>query len=798
MRTPVTGALYAALALSQLLLGCGGEDRTLLEGVPAGAPPALSPPGNAGPGLDVAPRGTPFLSLPKAAELAAPGWVAVEAFPNLTFDDPVALVAAPHTGQLFVAEREGRLYAFENRPDADARTLVLDLAEHTQGEDDSGLLGLVFHPEFGEPGSPNAGYVYLHYALSQDPVSRPAAFTPTVSRLARFTVDLDTLVADPASELVLIDQSDDSPWHQGGAMFFHPADGFLYLAVGDEGPGHCFFDNCQRIDKDLFSGVLRLDVDMRGGSISHPIPRQPQTGATANYYIPNDNPFVGRPGVLEEFYAIGLRSPHRMTYDPLDDIAFIGDVGQSTREEIDVLAREANYQWNVLEGLEIADVPKPEAPLGVWTSPLLDLARQEAASVIGGYVYRGSRLPALYGKYVFGDHMTGNIWALSYAHDAGQTRLIDRELLVTTGFRNLSGGITSFGVDDQQELYILTLGRKSKIHRLDSTPGFSNAPPRLSETGAFTDLAALEPSAGLVPYSVLTPLWSDGASKQRWTSLPAGQPATFSEAGPWRFAPGTVFVKHFEILIDAADPTSLRRLETRFLVAQEDGGYYGLTYKWNEDQTDAELLLQGQTDEIELRRSNGELERLNYYYPSPGDCLVCHNAPAGFVLGVQTAQLNADLLYTSTQRVANQLFTWSHAGLLDQVLDEAAVEPFAALAPLSDEAAPLEHRVRSYWASNCSMCHGGAQGLKATWDARFSTPLAEQGIVWGQPINGTSTDGTFLVVPGDTSRSLLYERSTTNIPGWRMPPLGRSTTDPLYAKVLEQWIISLGDAPPPP
>src|SRR5690606_24436066 len=141
----------------------------------------------------------------------------------------------------------------------------------------------------------------------------------------------------PSSENILIEQVDQNVWHQGGSLFFHPQDGFLYFAVGDEGGSNCRLMNCQRIDKDLFSGVLRIDVDQRGGDISHPILTQPVTGVTGHYYIPNDNPFVGEPGVLEEFYALGLRSPHRMTYDAVDDIVWIGEVGQNQREELNVL-----------------------------------------------------------------------------------------------------------------------------------------------------------------------------------------------------------------------------------------------------------------------------------------------------------------------------------------------------------------------------------------------------------------------------------------------------------------------------
>src|SRR6185369_6184392 len=115
--------------------------------------------------------------------------------------------------------------------------------------------------------------------------------------------------------------------------------------------------------------------------------RQPQTGSTGHYGIPNDNPFVGQPGVLEEFYAIGLRSPHRMTYDPVDDLVWIGDVGQSQREEIDILRKGANYQWNIMEGTIPFDGSSdpPDPLVGIWTPPLHDYDRSVGGTVIGGY-----------------------------------------------------------------------------------------------------------------------------------------------------------------------------------------------------------------------------------------------------------------------------------------------------------------------------------------------------------------------------------------------------------------------------
>jgi uncharacterized repeat protein (TIGR03806 family) len=748
-------------------------------------------PGLCGSGLNTRPSAA-VVGVPDALEIAAPGWTAVDAYPNLTFVTPVSFSEAPGTGHVFVAEREGRVYAFANDPAATEKQLVLDLSDRNQGEQDGGLMGMVFHPEFGFPGSPNRGYIYFHYAYNPNVVGGvvPHPDTVTHSRLARFTVDLATLTITPASELVLIDQLDGNIWHQGGAMFFHPENGFLYLSVGDEGTALCGFGNCQRIDKDLFSGVLRIDVDMRGDNVSHPILRQPQTGTTANYYIPNDNPFVGQEGVLEEFYALGLRSPHRMTHDSIDNITWIGEVGESSREELNVLLPAANYQWAVMEGTRPSIMPMPTDPIGVWTEPVVELLRDEAASIIGGYVYRGSRLPYLYGKYVFGDFVTGNIWALSYSSDGQRATALQRELLMRSPFRASVNGITSFGVDLNNELYILTFGDDAKIYRLDRTTGFSNAPLHLSETGVFTDTGDLEldASPGFVPYDVRSPLWSDGARKRRWVSVPDGQSVGFSETESWSFPVGTVFVKHFELALDESRPDQVERLETRLLVHGSDSEWYGVTYRWNDMGTDADLVFEGQTEPIDVALADGSTRRLQYYYPGPGDCGVCHNAFAGSVLGARTSQLNHNLRYSETGRVANQVYTWGEIGLLDVALDEAAVHEMVSLASPTDVSADLEDRVRSYWAANCSMCHGTVPGMRANWDARYESPLAEQGVVLGPSESNPSES---LVVPGDPESSVLYLRSVSTVPGDRMPPMGRSAADPAYVDLLEQWIHSL-------
>jgi len=729
---------------------------------------------------------TQGLGLPDDPAAVGQKWTAVPAWPRLTFSTATQLVDAPSAGVFFVSEREGRIFAVTR--DGSSKHLVLDLSHVTQGHQDSGLLGVALHPSFGDAASPSGGYLYVHYAFAEPPMPPPVALsTPTESRLSRFSVDRATLTADPASELVLIAQRDENVWHQGGGMFFHPSDGFLYLSVGDEGGSLCVYDNCQRIDRDLFGGVLRIDVDEQGGDVSHPIARQPESGTTAHYFIPNDNPFVGSGG-LEEFYAIGLRSPHRMTHDPVDDVVWIGDVGQNRQEELDVLAPAANYQWPYREGTLTRSQPS-DTPLGVWTDPALALPRDESMAVIGGFVYRGARFPELWGKYIFGDFVYGNIWAAEWQRDATGTRVVSRERLLG-GLLGRSGSITSFGVDADGELLIMTLG-SGPLLRLERSEPAGALPARLSQMGAFDDLATLQPSAGLVPYEVRVPLFSDGAFKRRWLLLPEGGTIGFAEAGAWSFPVGTTFVKHFEIALDEREPERRRRLETRFLVSTP-AGFYGVSYRWSPDGSDAAPVLDGTLEALSVTGADGSVREQPYYYPGPSDCLVCHNAAAGHVLGVRTAQLNGDVADETRGEASQQLLTWSERGLFDAPLDPVALAGLPSLAPLGDETRSLEDRVRSYLDANCSMCHGNVSEMRATWDGRYQTPLAQQGLLGGA-LSGEAElpAGSLVVAPGDPAHSALWLRDGSNEPGLRMPPLGRQTVDREWLDVLERWILEL-------
>jgi uncharacterized repeat protein (TIGR03806 family) len=304
-------------------------------------------------------------------------------------------------------------------------------------------------------------------------------------------------------------------------------------------------------------------------------------------------------------------------------------------------------------------------------------------------------------------------------------------------------------------------------------------PPLLSQTGVFSDTPKRIASPGLIPYDLNVAFWSDGADKSRWISVPKGRIA-FSPTGEWRFPAGTVFVKNFDL--------ASRRLETRILVLDAKGGVYGVVYKWRADGSDADLLAGAQSEEISIPGPNAEERRQAWYYPSRQDCLTCHTAGAGGVLGVKTRQLNRAFTYPSGV-TDNELRVWNHLGLLEPEITDAAIRTFPALAAANDSSRTLEDRARSYLDANCAQCHRPG-GTVANFDARFDTPLADQALIDGPVLIDQGIDRPRVISPHDIWRSIAYMRMNT-VGDIKMPPLARGTIDKRGVQLLGEWIDSL-------
>jgi mono/diheme cytochrome c family protein len=243
--------------------------------------------------------------------------------------------------------------------------------------------------------------------------------------------------------------------------------------MGDDALG-----NSQRIDRGLYSGIFRIDVDRRGGDISRPIRNQPQTGQTQGYFIPRDNPFFDQAHVLEEFWALGLRNPFRFSIDEATGDVWVGDVGQDGYEEINVSRRGSNHQWSYREGpLPAIDTRlrgrRPEPLIGIETEPLFSYAHTALdRCIIGGFVYRGELHAALSDRYVYADNYSGHIRALRTDTDP-----LDPETLALTPFQG-AAGISSLSPDSAGRILITVLGNPWKNDgRVMELVARASAPP---------------------------------------------------------------------------------------------------------------------------------------------------------------------------------------------------------------------------------------------------------------------------------------------------------------------------------
>ncbi|MBK1834256.1 LamG-like jellyroll fold domain-containing protein [Roseibacillus ishigakijimensis] len=742
---------------------------------------------------------------PPATELAV-----VDAFPGLFFNRPVSLASPPgDQRRLFVSEIGGGVKVI---PDVTASSatagVVLDLNEAIAGRDPNetiegganqelGLLGLAFHPEYEVN-----GYFFASYTVRK-------AGLGFFQRLSRFTVPLAEREqaipqADVSSELILLEQFDEGANHQGGDLHFG-SDGYLYLSLGDEENPFDFRLNSQRIDKDFFSGLIRIDVDKREGNLEpNPHPAVPTDEGLARYSVPADNPWVEATEFLDqsvdssevrtEFYAVGLRSPWRFSIDRETGEIWVGDVGQNLYEEINLIEKGGNYGWVFREGAH--DVTEfnagwPEKPANfneIAIDPLYEYEHTAAAgdplfegnSVTGGVVYRGQRIPQLSGKYLFGDQVSGHLWAL--ARDEGAV-MVER-----------IGGlsyISSFGHDPSNGDVLITYtpagaanSESYGLKRLVAATPEGTFPETLSATGLFAEVAALAPQPGLLPYEPRLTFWSDHARKQRWFSLPAEEMTmTWRREEPWIFPSGQIWVKHFEMESVRGVPESARRIETRILVKNETG-LYGVSYRWNEEESEASLVADGGESFPLSVEVEGILQELIWSVPSRGQCLTCHTAAGGLALSFNTRQLNREGQIHGS--AGNVLALLAEAGYLGNELESVGDLPRHV--GYEEAQATLEERVRSYLAVNCAYCHqpgGGASG----WDGRSPLTLEETGLVRGL-VAAPRHAADRLVVPGEVARSVVVSRMAEREGYTRMPPLASSVVDDQGVALLTAWIES--------
>ncbi|MEE9494690.1 MAG: PQQ-dependent sugar dehydrogenase [Gammaproteobacteria bacterium] len=665
-------------------------------------------------------------------------------FPNLRFADSLFLTAHPADNRLVVLEQHGLIHVFPNDPAVTQTRVVLDISSRIIFASEQGLLGLAFDPAFSQN-----HYLYVHYSLA----------IPRRSVIARFTWNPVSDQIELSSEKVLMEIPQPAGNHNGGMLAFGP-DGYLYISLGDGSSGGDIANNAQNKGT-LLGSLLRIDV--------HP------KNANAAYDIPTDNPFIGQAGVREEIYAYGLRNPFRFSFDRQTGDIWLGDVGESNIEEINLIESGGNYGWRVLEGTAIFDDSANTLPLTDFIPPLFSYDHSVGFAVIGGYVYRGTKTPSLIGRYLYADFVTGVVSALDYD---GST--ITGNTALATARRP-----TSFGEDNDGELYVVS--RTQGIAALVETAGTGgNIPDRLSETGIFSNIASLQIASGFIEYDINHPFHSDNAIKRRWVGVPDDKKVTFDSDNSWAFPQGSVVVKHFEMEMTEGDPASRKRLETRLLLHTQQG-WQGFTYRWNAQGTDATLLSGRQTEELTIATRNGTARTQLYEYPSRTDCIACHTAAANFTLGLTTPQLNRDFDYNGV--VDNQLRSWDHIGMFNRSIGSAG--NFSALPALEDNTASIEKRARTYLDVNCAQCHQPQGTTGVDMDLRLSISNNNMKAIGVTPQAGNlSINGAQIIKPGSKVESVLWQRMN-RLDGNRMPPLSSHVIDQEAVNVIGQWIDAM-------
>jgi len=338
--------------------------------------------------------------------------------------------AGDNSKRLFITEQSGVVRILKNgrlnmRP-------FLDIRKRVKSGGETGLLSVAFHPSFKKNGR-----FFVNYTSSKGGLH-------TV--ISEFHAESHLDFAHTESERVILTVPQPFSNHNGGQIAFGP-DGYLYAGFGDGGAGNDPLENGQNLAT-LLGTILRIDVDKK------------EVGK--EYAIPQDNPFVSKLGAKHEIWAYGLRNPWRFSFDPVKGTMYAADVGQSSREEINVIEAGKNYGWNIMEGSICTPGVSSNCNTTDLTLPIAEYKRDKGISVIGGFVYRGSKIPDLCGAYLYGDFGSGRIWALQYQN----FKVKRKKLLINTKF-----SISSFGTDEDFEIYVVNYS--GSIYMLDFSRSLS-------------------------------------------------------------------------------------------------------------------------------------------------------------------------------------------------------------------------------------------------------------------------------------------------------------------------------------
>ncbi len=694
------------------------------------------------------------------------------AFPALGFMGPISINRLPDSDRFLVLEQNNKIWSFIAKEDVQRADLLVDFAKQRplcgklEGHDKGNiaLYSIAFHPQYFKN-----RFAFVCYVSEGKDGQK--------THISRFTIDSsDTpqLLVDSEVEIITCDGGG----HNGCTLLFDKS-GYLYISIGDlTEPSPPDRLNTGQDISDLYASILRIDVD--------------HTDSTHNYSIPADNPFVKLKSARPEVFAYGLRNPFRMSIDPVTEDLWVGDVGWEAWEMVYRVKPGGNYGWAIKEGP--GDV-KPQKP---GPTPILPaeiaLGHNEAASVTGGFVYRGKKHAVMNGKYIFGDWITRKFWAASF----DPQKVTKLEEIAVGNVKPIC-----FEVDGEGELLILEYSEGNQeggIYRFVPNPAagapVDRFPRKLSESGLFANISEFEPAPGVARYEINAPMWADGAQVDYLLAIPGNETAVFYQNSQKTFnwfnttvtmPIGSALVKTYSMPIDCRKPEILRRIETQVALKDAQGEWQYYTYRWNDEGSDAELVpADGSSQKIVIEESNGP-RKLNWQFASRSQCRTCHTPWTGETVGFVEAQLRNPSEATDAWRELS-LGGWTSIHEKPGPLDD---KNYSALVNPHDATQPLDRRARSYLHTNCAHCHMNGGNASTVFETLFNKPLPQSKMLVTKPMRGDfGLSESSIVTPGAPTQSVLYYRIAKSGTG-RMPHIGSQLTDAAGVRLIGQWIASL-------
>lgn len=648
-------------------------------------------------------------------------------------------LAATVDGRIYYAEQTGHIRIVEDG--IVLETPLLDLSARVNTHWERGLVGLQFDPQY-----PKQPYLFVVY-IANDPYVHHV--------ISRFTI-VDG-VADVSSEKILLEGDDQSTLggsqqggHQGGPIRFGP-EGMLYISIGEQ------TEELASQSLDTLQGkILRINPD---GS------------------IPRDNPFYAQTsGKYRSIYALGIRNPFGLAFQPGTGRLFEADIGKSSFDEINEIQPGKNYGWPLAEGM--SDNPE-------FTNPIHAYPPAIGRSICGSVFYPESgNFPEPWkGKLFFADWAShwlkaidvdnaevaldfgtdfvnpvavevapdGSLWVLNRA-----TRWRDQKK-----FANNSGSLTRIS-------YVGEGYRESESVEFPQT---------LVADGVIRRGIPFIPSEGFIEVQTNSPVWRGSFAENTWMRLPEGEKIEYSQEGDWNFPEGAMLLHHFMYMWGSP-------IETHLYQANGDGTFRASAYRW-------ENVFAGTVEnpDVAIVERSEFLPLVNdkdtmWLSPGPVAKLDPKTAIFGFQPQFTTRQLNRD----------GQIEKWNSNGWFKNRLSQSELEVLPKLDHLQDESVLVVDRIRSYLDSNCASCHKPGGPARGFFDARILTAFEDQKLMSGELMAGDlGIEGAKLVVPGDPEKSILYQRLARK-DGFRMPPGSINAHDSPVLPLLEKWIRELGKA----